>query len=209
MEKCECEKAKDYLDETTKNPIQYHFPYDYGSHHLRDILEAEMYYEERRFRCACRKRRSQETEQANEEQEEPVCKKLNVSDVDAEDGSGSERETTESEVEEEGKEDAKSSATLPNTLASRDTLDTLLPNNEGPLSCRLCELARASLAEAHVTGHAIQLFEEVKKNCSRCNGRAREEVLCHCAENFEWTINFASKDERLEMGWDLGWELDD
>ena len=92
MEKWECEKAKDYLEDTIKNPVQYHLdPYDYGNHHLRDILDAEMYYEERRFYCACRKRRIQVEEDVQEE--EPDAKRLNVSAAEAEDGSGSERET--------------------------------------------------------------------------------------------------------------------
>ena len=204
MEKCECEKAKDYLEDTIKNPIQYHFPHEYGSHHLRDIMEAEMYYEERRYRCACRKRMSQAAEEA-EDEGESASKKLNVSDVEGEDGSGSERETIESEAEEEN---PKPSPDLAKAVDSRQTLDSLLPKSEAPISCRLCELARASLAEGHVTQHAVQLFNDVKQNCSRCNGSAREDVACHCAENFEWTINFASKEEREEMGWDLVWELD-
>ena len=89
------------------------------------------------------------------------------------------------------------------------TLDSLLPKFEGRASCHICDLARASLAEVHVTTRAIQLFEEVKQNCNRCNGTAKDGVFCHCAENLEWVIHFASKEERREMGWDLGWELDE
>ena len=205
MEKFECEKAKDYLDETTKNPVQYHRGlYDYGSHHLRDIMEAEMYFEERRFNCTCRKRKIQLPEEVPEG--EPDSKRSDVSNVEAEDGSGSERDPMESDVEEETQEEG---VKLLNVSECGPTLDSLLPNQKGSLPCRICELARASLSEGHVTDKAIQLFEEVKQNCSRCCGSSGEDAVCHCAENFEWVLNFASKEERQEMGWDLGWELDE
>ena len=206
MEKCDCEKAKEDLEDTIKNPVQYHFPYEYGSHHLRDIMEAEMYFEERRFNCACRKRKIQLQEE--EREDEPESKRLDVSFVEAEDGSGSEREQVESDDEEE-KEDSDPEPNQENLPVCGATLDSLLPIYEGSASCKICDLARASLAEAHVTTRAIQLLEEVKQNCSRCLGSAHEDVICHCAENLEWVIHFASKEEREEMGWDLGWELDE
>ena len=206
MEKCDCEKAKEYLEDTIKNPVQYHFPYKYGSYHLRDIMEAEMYFEERRFNCACRKRKIQLQEE--EREDEPETKRLDVSVVEAEDGSGSEREQVESDVEEE-KEEADPEPHQENLPVRGETLDSLLPIYEGAGSCHICDLARASLAEAQVTTRAIQLLEEVKQNCSRCLGSAQENEICHCAENLEWVINFASKEERKEMGWDLGWELDE
>ena len=207
MEKCECEKAKDDLEETIKNPVQYHFPYEYGSHHLRDIMEAEMYFEEKRFNCACRKRKNQLPEEVPEG--EPDAKRNNVSDVEAEDGSGSEREAIESEVEEENEDAAEEEDKPVKVSESRATLDSLLPKYEVVLPCHICELARASLAEGRVTSGAVKLFEEVKLNCSRCTGPVNASEVCHCAENFEWVINFASKEEKKEMGWELGWELDD
>ena len=207
MEKCECESAKEYLEDTIKNPVQYHLgPFDYGSHHLRDIMEAELYYEDRRFTCACRKRKIQLEHQDRED--EPDRKQLNLSDVEAEDGSGSEKEPVESDVEDEEAE-PDPEPNQEKVPVSGATLDSLVPIYEGAASCQICELARVSLAEVHVTARAIQLFEEVKQNCSRCRGFINAKELCHCAENLEWVIHFASKEERKEMGWDLGWELDD
>ena len=207
MEKCECEKAKDDLEETIKNPVQYHFPYDYGSHHLRDIMDAEMYFEEKRFNCACRKRKTQLPEEVPEG--EPDSKRINVSDVEAEDGSGSEREAIQSDVEEENEEIQQEEELRVHVTECGPTLDSLLPKHEVGLPCHICELARASLAEGRVTSGAVKLFEEVKQNCSRCSGSANASELCHCAENFEWVINFASKEEKKDMGWELGWELDE
>ena len=207
MEKCECEKAKEDLEETIKNPVQYHFPYDYGSHHLRNIMEAEMYFEEKRFNCACRKRKTQLPEEVPEG--EPDSKRNNVSDVEAEDGSGSEREAIQSDVEEEDDDAPEEEKKVVEVSDFRATLDSLLPKNEAGLHCHICELARASLSDGRVTSGAVKLFEEVKQNCSRCSVSANASELCHCAENFEWVINFASKEEKKEMGWELGWELDD
>jgi len=223
MEKCECEKAKEDLEETIKNPVQYHFPYEYGSHHLRNIMEAEMYFEERRFTCPCRKRKIQLPEEVPAG--EPVSKRGNVSDVEAEDGSGSEREDIESDVEEENDETPEEEKKVGEVEENDETpeeekkvgevtecgpmLDSLLPRHKGSVICKICDLARASLAEGRVTSRAVRLFEEVKQNCTRCCGSADEDVLCHCAENFEWVINFASKEEKKEMGWDLGFELDE
>ena len=207
MEKCECEKAKDDLEETIKNPVQYHFPYEYGSHHHRDIMEAEMYFEEKRFNCACRKRKSQLPEEVPDG--EPDSKRNNVSDVEAEDQSGSEREAIESDVEEENEEPPAEEEKAEIITELGQTLDSLLPHHKGGVTCHICELARGSLAEGRVPSRAVQLFDEVKQNCTRCCGSSGKDEICHFGENFEWVINFASKEEKKEMGWDLGWELDE
>ncbi len=46
------------LEDSIKNPINYHpgDEGDYGSKALRDIGDAERYYEDVKFRCECRKR---------------------------------------------------------------------------------------------------------------------------------------------------------
>ncbi len=58
-EKCLCEKARGWLEESIHNPINYHpnEVYDYGSRALRDIGDDERYYEEVKGRCECRKRK--------------------------------------------------------------------------------------------------------------------------------------------------------
>ena len=58
-EKCLCEKARGWLEESIHNPINYHPEevYDYGSRALRDIGDDERYYEEVKGRCECRKRK--------------------------------------------------------------------------------------------------------------------------------------------------------
>ncbi len=59
IEKCLCEKAKGWLEESIHNPINYHpnEVYDYGSRALRDSGDDERYYEEVKGRCECRKRK--------------------------------------------------------------------------------------------------------------------------------------------------------
>ena len=58
--KCLCEKARGWLEESIRNPINYHQDevYDYGSKALRDVGDDERYYEEVKSRCECRKRRA-------------------------------------------------------------------------------------------------------------------------------------------------------
>ena len=57
-EKCLCERARLDLEDSIKNPINYHpgDEGDYGSKALRDIGDAKRYYEDVKFRCECRKR---------------------------------------------------------------------------------------------------------------------------------------------------------
>ena len=59
IEKCLCEKAKGWLEESIHNPINYHpdEEYDYGSRALRDVGDDERYYEDVKSRCECRKRK--------------------------------------------------------------------------------------------------------------------------------------------------------
>ena len=58
--KCLCEKARGWLEESIRNPINYHPDevYDYGSKALRDVGDDERYYEDVKSRCECRKRRA-------------------------------------------------------------------------------------------------------------------------------------------------------
>ncbi len=58
--KCLCEKARGWLEESIRNPMNYHpdEEYDYGSKALRDVGDDERYYEEVKSRCECRKRRA-------------------------------------------------------------------------------------------------------------------------------------------------------
>ncbi len=58
-EKCLCEKARGWLEESIHNPINYHpnEVYDYGSRALRDVGDDERYYEDVKSRCECRKRK--------------------------------------------------------------------------------------------------------------------------------------------------------
>ena len=58
-EKCLCEKAKGWLEESIHNPINYHPDEvsDYGSRALRDVGDDERYYEDVKSRCECRKRK--------------------------------------------------------------------------------------------------------------------------------------------------------
>ncbi len=58
-EKCLCEKARGWLEDSIHNPINYHpnDVYDYGSRALRDVGDDERYYEEVNGRCECRKRK--------------------------------------------------------------------------------------------------------------------------------------------------------
>ena len=58
--KCLCEKARGWLEDSIRNPINYHpdDEYDYGSKALRDVGDDERYYEEVKSRCECRKRRA-------------------------------------------------------------------------------------------------------------------------------------------------------
>ena len=58
-EKCLCETAKGWLEDSIHNPINYHPDEvsDYGSMALRDVGDAERYYEDVKSRCECRKRR--------------------------------------------------------------------------------------------------------------------------------------------------------
>ena len=58
--KCLCEKARGWLEDSIRNPINYHpdHEYDYGSKALRDVGDDERYYEEVKGRCAWRKRRA-------------------------------------------------------------------------------------------------------------------------------------------------------
>ncbi len=55
-----CEKARGWLDESIRNPINYHpgESYDYGPKALRDVADDERYYEDVKSRCECRKRRA-------------------------------------------------------------------------------------------------------------------------------------------------------
>ena len=57
-EKCLCERARADLEDSIKNPINYHpgDEADYGSKALRDVGDAERYYEDDKVRCECRKR---------------------------------------------------------------------------------------------------------------------------------------------------------
>ena len=57
--KCLCEKARGWLEDSIRNPINYHpdDEYDYGSKALRDVGDDERYYEDVKSRCECRKRR--------------------------------------------------------------------------------------------------------------------------------------------------------
>ena len=57
--KCLFEKARGWLEESIRNPINYHPDdvYDYGSKALRDVGDDERYYEDVKSRCECRKRR--------------------------------------------------------------------------------------------------------------------------------------------------------
>ena len=57
-EKCLCERARVDLEDSIKNPINYHpdDDCDYGSKALRDVGDAERYYEDVKGRCECRKR---------------------------------------------------------------------------------------------------------------------------------------------------------
>ena len=57
--KCLCETARGWLEESIRNPINYHpdHEYDYGSKALRDVGDDERYYEDVKSRCECRKRR--------------------------------------------------------------------------------------------------------------------------------------------------------
>ena len=57
-DKCLCEMARLDLEDSIKNPINYHpgDECDYGSKALRDIGDAERYYEDVKGRCECRKR---------------------------------------------------------------------------------------------------------------------------------------------------------
>ena len=58
--KCLCEKARGWLEDSIRNPINYHpdDEYDYGSMALRDVGDDERYYEDVKSRCECRKRRA-------------------------------------------------------------------------------------------------------------------------------------------------------
>ena len=51
--KCLCEKARGWLEEPIRNPINYHpdDEYDYGSKALRDVGDDERYYEDVKSRC--------------------------------------------------------------------------------------------------------------------------------------------------------------
>ena len=64
-EKCLCEKARESLEDTIKDPFNYHPEYgdafDYGSKSLRDVGDAVRYYEDAKARCPCRKRDSEWT----------------------------------------------------------------------------------------------------------------------------------------------------
>ena len=57
-EKCFCERARLELEDSIKNPINYHpgDDGDYGSKALRDVGDAERYYADVKGRCDCRKR---------------------------------------------------------------------------------------------------------------------------------------------------------
>ena len=57
--KCLCETARGWLEESIRNPINYHpdEESDYGSRALRDVGDDERYYEDVKSRCECRKRR--------------------------------------------------------------------------------------------------------------------------------------------------------
>ena len=57
-DKCLCERARLDLEDSIKNPINYHpgDECDYGSKAFRDVGDAERYYEDVKGRCECRKR---------------------------------------------------------------------------------------------------------------------------------------------------------
>ena len=57
-DKCLCEMARADLEDSINNPINYHpgDECDYGSKALRDVGDAERYYEDVKGRCECRKR---------------------------------------------------------------------------------------------------------------------------------------------------------
>jgi len=204
MEKCLCQQAKDSLDDTYAHPIMYHEGRDeVGSKQLRDIMEAEMLYWRLRYTCTCRKR-ARELDQENgeveeEEGEEPQLKRVCTSDTEAEDGSGSEREALETDVEEEG-EDPVDEPRREEDTCLEGSLEDLLPPKDQCGDCLRCSEARKNLRQVRQTLAAKEMFEQEKASCRKCSVRVPDERKCHCAENFEWKLRLATKTEKKLLG---------
>ena len=147
---------------------------------------------------------SRELDQENgeveqEEAEEPEHKRVCSSDTEAEDGSGSEREALETDVEEEGEEPVEEARREADTCLD-GSLEDMLPPKDQCGDCLRCSEARNNLRSLRQSLTAKEIFEHEKASCSKCSGSVPDETKCHCAENFEWKLRLATKTEKKLLG---------